>query len=519
MKKRCCFILFILFLPLAALTAYADEGAALLESRVWEQAAVLYTRNTSGTDVQVRIASENIDGVAVDGQDETLPMTTWLLLDNSLSIKQPDRERAKELLIDLVSARSSNEAFTLCTFAEHLNPILTESQDYSELKQAIEHIQHYDQETYLTDCLDELLALETERTDARYVRIVVISDGVDNNPGGITRAELEKELEKYNLPVYSVGCTGNAQELKEMYAISRQTGAGYWALSEAENYDITHAMSNEEIPMRITVPIPASLCDGTTKGVQMTFADGTVLQTQLDMPFGAIISAPPEPAPDPEPEPIPTPPPVVEPEEEPTAADWMRAHWLLIVLLALAIAALAAGGYLFLQRKKTKDGAIPEKESTPAQPMKSNPPPGSIILGREEASDITIEDPSISKKHCAIAVSGDDITVYDLDSLNGTRVDGVKLERGGCRKARNRSLLTLANMEFEMEICTEERDAAPDPVATIYTNPEEVQRLLSGEKVLRITSTSRRDLCYRVALSGSPAKNAQDDETIYMRQK
>lgn len=189
------------------------------------------------------------------------------MFDNSFSIDQSDRERAKELLADLVSARASNETFTLCTFAEHLNPILTESQDFNELKQAIDNIDHYDQETYLTDCLDELLTMETTRTDARYVRVVVISDGVDNNPGGITRDELEKRLGNNNLPVYSIGCTGNAQELKEMYAISRQTGAKYWTMSEVQNGDISRAMSGEENPVRITLPIPAALCDGTTKGV------------------------------------------------------------------------------------------------------------------------------------------------------------------------------------------------------------------------------------------------------------
>lgn len=531
-----CFLAFFAFIFVCVsvpfLSVQADEGTVLLETRVWDQSVVLYTRNTGSAGAQARIASENIADITVDGQDGTLPITTWLLLDNSVSIKRADQSRAKELLIDLVSARSSNEAFTLCTFSDRLNPILWESQDYSELKQAIEGIQHYDQETYLTDCLDELLALETARSDARYVRVIVISDGVDNNPGGITRDELEKKLEKNNFPVYSIGCDGNAQELKEMYAISRQTGAKYWAFGEAQNYDVTHTMSNEEIPARITIPIPETLCDGTTKGVQVTFDNGTVLQTQVDMPFGAIISSPAPtveptaaPTPAPTPTPVPTPPPVEEEEEEYTAADWMREHWLLIVIIALVIIALAVGGYIFLQRRKPGENTVSEEAgNASAQDGKGAPPHGSIFIGRvKEGNDIMIDNPLISKSHCAIAVSGDVITVYDLDSLNGTLVDGMKLEKGGHREARSGSTLTLANAEFEMEI----RYIAPDFPSydggdtvfmnpTVFTNPEDAGNDFSDKRILRLTDRRRRDLCYEAVLPDSAAGIARASGTVYM---
>jgi len=192
----------------------------------------------------------------------------------------------------------------------------------------------------------------------------------------------------------------------------------------------------------------------------------------------------------------------------------MRAHWLLIVVLAFVIVVFAVGGYLFLQRKK------PQKEMTdtplPVQGKKIDPPRGSIFLGREEGNDIVIDDSRISKRHCAIAVRGDNITVYDLDSLNGTMVDDVKLEKGGHKQARSGSTLTLANMKFEMEICVENHDVTSDPAATIYINPEDVERSVSGERILRITDISCRDRFYRVLLSDVSAGNAQHDETVYM---
>jgi hypothetical protein len=50
---------------------------------------------------------------------------------------------------------------------------------------------------------------------------------------------------------------------------------------------------------------------------------------------------------------------------------------------------------------------------------------GFTIVGRAPASDIVLEDPSVSRFHARIEVSGRRIDVRDLDSTNGTRVNGA----------------------------------------------------------------------------------------------
>lgn len=42
-----------------------------------------------------------------------------------------------------------------------------------------------------------------------------------------------------------------------------------------------------------------------------------------------------------------------------------------------------------------------------------------VVIGRQEA-DIVLEDPEISRHHSAIEVSGERVTLIDLDSTNGT---------------------------------------------------------------------------------------------------
>ena len=111
-----------------------------------------------------------------------------------------------------------------------------------------------------------------------------------------------------------------------------------------------------------------------------------------------------------------------------------------------------------------------------------------------------IDHSMISKRHCAIAVSGESITVYDLESLNGTQVDNVKIERGGHRQAQSGSTLTLADMEFRIEISYTTPELSPSYDETVFLSQEETVCMVSGRRILRITDLSRQDRCYEVPL-------------------
>lgn len=50
---------------------------------------------------------------------------------------------------------------------------------------------------------------------------------------------------------------------------------------------------------------------------------------------------------------------------------------------------------------------------------------GETIVGRESASQIRLNDASVSRRHCSIEKRGEDFFITDLDSLNGTLVNGT----------------------------------------------------------------------------------------------
>jgi pSer/pThr/pTyr-binding forkhead associated (FHA) protein len=55
--------------------------------------------------------------------------------------------------------------------------------------------------------------------------------------------------------------------------------------------------------------------------------------------------------------------------------------------------------------------------------------PGELTIGREEGSEILLSDLRISHSHAVLRVDGKHVTIKDLRSTNGTKVNGVAIER------------------------------------------------------------------------------------------
>jgi hypothetical protein len=52
-----------------------------------------------------------------------------------------------------------------------------------------------------------------------------------------------------------------------------------------------------------------------------------------------------------------------------------------------------------------------------------------IVIGRDPASDIFLNDVTVSRRHASLERIGDAVTVTDAGSLNGTYVNGVSVDR------------------------------------------------------------------------------------------
>ncbi|MDQ6802758.1 MAG: FHA domain-containing protein, partial [Acidobacteriota bacterium] len=51
------------------------------------------------------------------------------------------------------------------------------------------------------------------------------------------------------------------------------------------------------------------------------------------------------------------------------------------------------------------------------------------VLGRDQSAVAWIDDPSISRRHAVVHVSGSDVTLEDLGSTNGTFIGGSRVSQ------------------------------------------------------------------------------------------
>src|SRR6185436_9209093 len=53
-----------------------------------------------------------------------------------------------------------------------------------------------------------------------------------------------------------------------------------------------------------------------------------------------------------------------------------------------------------------------------------------VVIGRSAPADVVLDDPRASRAHCRVCLVLDDVIVIDLESSNGTFVDGQRVASG-----------------------------------------------------------------------------------------
>jgi hypothetical protein len=70
------------------------------------------------------------------------------------------------------------------------------------------------------------------------------------------------------------------------------------------------------------------------------------------------------------------------------------------------------------------------------------------LIGRNPGSDITISDPSISRQHCLLQLADRGVHVKDLNTVNGTRINGITMKEGYINVGDK---LTVGHLAFVLE--------------------------------------------------------------------
>ena len=289
----------LLMVAALAFPAYSiTQDDMIIGSHVYGNSIIVYSQNTDEgnfIEAECQIGAErptelNVSRVCEDKNS----IETIVLLDNSLSVKEEYRGIIDEVINTLIDSKIKNEGITLITFSDRMNYLTENSYDTDELKEAVKHIEYYNQETYLTDVLCELLKTFSSNDNDVFRRIIIVSDGVDNKAIGYTKDELNSLIKDNLCPMFTIGCTygNNAEQLKNMFALSRMTGGKAFLLDDvADSKEITGEVLKTNNCLRIEVIPDEKLQDGSTKAVKLSFktANGNVEKVfETRMPFAAF---------------------------------------------------------------------------------------------------------------------------------------------------------------------------------------------------------------------------------------
>lgn len=75
-----------------------------------------------------------------------------------------------------------------------------------------------------------------------------------------------------------------------------------------------------------------------------------------------------------------------------------------------------------------------------------------VILGRGAGCDIQLTDSEVSRRHAMLEIRGDEVSIKDLGSTNGTFVDGVKVNQATLESQQEFSLGTTTLMLIVTEV-------------------------------------------------------------------
>ena len=91
--------------------------------------------------------------------------------------------------------------------------------------------------------------------------------------------------------------------------------------------------------------------------------------------------------------------------------------------------------------------------------------PMGLKIGRVPPADIVLSDPSVSREHCIVGLANDELLVSDLNSTNGTFIDGVRIGRAAVLPVT--SVLRCGKVSMSHEIRTRaELESGIDPLTT-----------------------------------------------------
>ncbi len=451
------------------INAQGIEDFALVQAQADLPAITLWLNLPSASVIKpeqfsVSVGSKPASVVSIDGYRQTGEGVAYIfLVDISKSLQAQQFQHIKQALQHWSNAMGDQDRAALLTFGNKVQQILPFSADHERLSSAIAELSATDHETSLYQGLLEAMNLVRQQSPDLPARraIVVLSDGMDDTVSGVSVDDIISQSREYQTPIYSIGFAAppiNAakrQGLKIMGTLAHQSG-GFFVQADAEQIDTAYQQQQQHIlqAYRMQINCPDCQADGQSYRLSLTWNDGQhLLSDGLDLRLLPQHTAKPSAS------------------LRPESTDLPVA----LLIFSIGVCAFLIGLFMVYRQRLAKpeqDVYQPEPIIQPvavsAKPLPGFPVKLTVVtglqkgqsfqlpvgehtsLGRGSQCDLSLDqDVEISTQHAALQYLAGTLSIRDLNSTNGTLINGVPIHNTFPLKSGD--LILLGRTELRIE--------------------------------------------------------------------
>ncbi|MBP8198068.1 MAG: FHA domain-containing protein [Chromatiaceae bacterium] len=227
-----------------------------------------------------------------------------LLVDLSRSLDAAQFERIRQALRDWIAALEDPDRAAILTFGNQVRTLVAPTADRAALTTALDGLKPTDDRTALHQALAQSLTLGRQQGPDLPSRraLVILSDGRDDAPGGMTAEEVEMQMAEGAVPIHAIGFSRIRERaareagLTALGRLARRSG-GLFIDASAGDPGPAFAAMRERIRAveRLQIRCPTCVADGNRYRLQIALTqEGRTLSDGVEVRLYPPVAAAPE---------------------------------------------------------------------------------------------------------------------------------------------------------------------------------------------------------------------------------
>lgn len=301
-NKFFCFVLCSIIFPfmLAPVSAATENSCTLMQTYIDDDKLDIVARgdfDLQSADVKVSNQQSEIAecGTVSEGK---IRVRTTVLVDVSTSMPYDTRAKVIEFIEEKIKELAGYEEIRLVTFGDKIDVVQDFNSDRYDLSSAAKEIEFNGMASAVYDAINSTISHpKAEDGSPCFYRTIVMTDGIDDTAGGITKEELFMQLRTETYPIDVIGVSADklSNPDKDLAALSRISNGSYAELySGSDVLECVSKVSASDL-FWIRAEVPVDLLDGSTR--QVDISDGKnsfsfdMKMSVVDVPIESSVSS------------------------------------------------------------------------------------------------------------------------------------------------------------------------------------------------------------------------------------